>query len=257
MKRVIYVLTAAFILTSASSALATLIVGDDFTYADGALAGNNGGTAGTGSAWSGDWTGNHSVSSGQVSTQESSLALRTVSTNFIGSSTAPMYFSAKFTNNDSNPAYALWITLGDSAGNNGSYIGIADGKFRLGFYAGGMDAFGSYTVGQQVQVVGKLEFNMNGARDRLQIWVNPTDTETAALVSSQLYIDDSKDLGWTTPGSVSIRDWSVPAGQGLVDDVKVGSTWADVGSVIPEPSTLVLVATGVVSLLAYAWRKRK
>lgn len=41
-----------------------------------------------------------------------------------------------------------------------------------------------------------------------------------------------------------------------IDELRIGTTWSDVVSV-PEPSTLALFVTGMIGLLAYAWRKRK
>jgi hypothetical protein len=39
----------------------------------------------------------------------------------------------------------------------------------------------------------------------------------------------------------------------VVDNVRVTAT----PTATPEPSTLVLLASGLIGLLAYAWRKRK
>ncbi len=42
---------------------------------------------------------------------------------------------------------------------------------------------------------------------------------------------------------------------GHYDEIRLGTAWSDV--VVPEPSTVILLATGLISLLCYAWRKRK
>ena len=43
---------------------------------------------------------------------------------------------------------------------------------------------------------------------------------------------------------------------GTQGQIQLGLRFAD-ALITPEPSTLILVATGLIALLAYAWRKRK
>ena len=61
-------------------------------------------------------------------------------------------------------------------------------------------------------------------------------------------------IGSANPEELSLGDLSGMgiAGTQVVDSIRVGSF-----SAVPEPSTIALLATGIFSLLAYAWRKRK
>ncbi len=72
-----------------------------------------------------------------------------------------------------------------------------------------------------------------------------------------IYLDDTliatKPLiAGVNPGMVYVGDWTTYAGTGtmVVDYVRLGG-------VVPEPGTLVLLATGLAGLLCYAWRKRR
>lgn len=264
MTRILSFIVAVVVLAFCSPALADLIVGDGFSYSDGGLAGNNGGTAGAGSSWSSVWTHGdyapHVVNGGQVVTDdEHSYSYRGLSTNFAGSNTVPLYFSVLLTSNKQDQAFAWWMSLTNSIEeNNKAVIGVADGKLSVRIKDTVSEVsgdFGVYTPGEQLLLVGKLEFDVDGSNDRLQMWVNPTGEETASIVSSQVTTTGG-GVGWAAPGYVTIRNWAMPAGNGLMDDVKVGSSWGDVAPV-PEPCTAMLLATGLIGLLAYAWRKRK
>ena len=70
-------------------------------------------------------------------------------------------------------------------------------------------------------IVGKLEFNVDGANERLRAWINPTGVETAGVVSPQI----TADLGWSSPRCVHLRNWSGPNGTCLVSDLRIGYTW--------------------------------
>jgi len=71
-------------------------------------------------------------------------------------------------------------------------------------------------------------------------WTWQSDTFTYTATSADL----AKPL-WFRLG------WGSGLAQPLVDDVTASYT------PIPEPSTLVLLAAGLVGLLCYAWRKRR
>ena len=246
-RRTIAVLLAVgMFLGLAGAAQATLIVAEDFAYSDGPLAGNNGGSAGAGSSWSAPWGGAHSVSGQQANANtETNVASRSYSTTFNGSSSDPLYFSGRFTKTGTDTAYALWLRVDDvdTGTNQGAQIGLANNQFSSRLNGGGPGDFGSYTPGQQVLVVGKLEFNAVGNNERLQIWIDPVAEETAALTSTPI----TADLGWTAPSSAHLRNWVGAGGSYLVDDLRIGSTWADVAP-IPVPSNVAQVDFGQTSV---------
>jgi hypothetical protein len=109
----------------------------------------------------------------------------------------------------------------------------------------------------------------NPQSDVLYVWDNTgtlyTGTSTATVTTCS--------AGWTTGGwIIGSQNW----GQNAWDDVQYfpgylggvkewnelrnsaqafGDIWAT--GTIPEPSTLVLLVSGLLGLLAYAWRKRR
>ena len=91
--------------------LPTLMVADDFAYPDGPLAGNNGGSAGAGSFWSSGWFRSGSVAGGQAALAESSVSSRMFHPFIGGSSTQPIYFSARFTKTGTTPKYVSCLQL--------------------------------------------------------------------------------------------------------------------------------------------------
>ena len=255
-------LCAFAMLCAGQSASAVLIASEDFVYPDGALSGNNGGTG-----WGGAWAGAGTVASQQNQTATSAFGNRAISTSFVGSPTDPLYFSALFTKTGGDNTFALWLEISDNAAtnDNDARIGLVDSQFSVQME--GIDNtssnadFGTYTPGEQVLIVGKLEFNVSGANERLQIWVDPTDVETASLVSAQL---TGEDLGWVTPTHALTGNFVLGGGVGLIDDIRIGSEWEDVGPFIvapsapaPEPSTAILAVLGFVGLLGTRRRRRK
>jgi hypothetical protein len=70
---------------------------------------------------------------------------------------------------------------------------------------------------------------------------NPSNTSTAIA-----YLKTD-----TAYGLVSFRDYYGLNAQGILDNVTISSL------ATPEPSSMILSVTGILGLLAYAWRKRK
>ena len=75
--------------------------------------------------------------------------------------------------------------------------------------------------------------------------------------------DQPSALVTTVSGyNMSFDSFAIRAGNqytnGTFDNIKIGTSFSDVvNTVAPEPGTLTLLAAGVLSLLAYAWRKRR
>lgn len=104
--------------------------------------------------------------------------------------------------------------------------------------------------------VGRITASATGS-DRVDLKVyNPSDT-----------IDnDLNAIAWTNTYSFQsgatlnhvILGMNGGNGGGELDAFRLGTTWTDATGVatVPEPGTVALLLTGVMGLLAYAWRKR-
>jgi hypothetical protein len=237
------------------AAHAAIIASEDFTYSNGQLVGDNGGTG-----WAAAWTtpGTFGTTSGLVesgqfrgtSSTANNFNSRAISTTFTGSPTVPLYFSALFTNPSDTGAHALLLAVSDNAtvNDNDVRIGLADGKFSAKLEGGANNTtvdgdFGTAALNTQYLVVGKLEFNVSGANDRLTVWIDPTGVETATASNTIT----GQDLGWVTPTHATVGQFNV-SGRGIIDEVRIGSAWSDVAA-IPEPGSLALIGIAVGSLV--------
>ena len=89
-----------------------------------------------------------------------------------------------------------------------------------------------------------------GVYEMQPYYINVTDApSTAVNVGSPFTTVSIADIGgvWT---KLRIGLNGTGDATGMIDDIRVTQ-------VVPEPSTLALLAAGLIGLLAYAWRKRK
>lgn len=102
-----------------------------------------------------------------------------------------------------------------------------------------------------------------GGGDGVEYWLYKSGDLASAFLKHG-FLDNG--TGWTS-GTITENDIPVVAGDRLY--LRVGPGLADshgfdltgiafsVTSSVPEPSTLSLIATGLIGLLCYAWRKQK
>lgn len=282
-KSALAALSAALLI--AAPAHGAVIAYEGFDYTAGNLPGNNGGTGDWGGAWAGGSTvvsaadtnaawGGIDSTGGVHRTQ--ALATRAISTTFVGSSIAPLYFSAEFQKNGpqgitGTSGYAVFLALTTSTaantvtdtvriGLNMANSGPQQFNARIGTGTGTAQVntqFGSYAfsgdgattppyVGSTVLLVGKIEFNVSGVNDRLTLWADPTGFETGGAS----VVVEGANIGWETPTFVKTQAFNLaPTTQGdaFIDNIRIGTTWADVmadaaPAPIPEPSSLALLA---------------
>jgi hypothetical protein len=115
---------------------------------------------------------------------------------------------------------------------------------------------GPLTVGETLFLVGSYEAVAGGQNDIARLWINPDpstfgDASFSPTTTAPTLIDDRTGTG-TDIGIFSVLLRQSPAPHVTLDELRIGTTWADVTPVVPEPSSLVLAA----GALAAARRKR-
>lgn len=256
----------AVVILAAAQARASVYLSENFNgYADGALVGNTGsgwqgfsGTAGTLGVVSGAATltsslsqdagtnfdgGTAHISDAIYASFDVTLgALPTGNQSFGGNGT---YFFMFKDSGTSNFRSRVWVTTNNAA--SGSFrIGIANGSAVLTNTDTPNPVFvgTDLSLGTTYKIAVKLD--QTGAAPVCTLWLNPTTESSANVIASDTFANTL--LGVT---SIALRQATATVGAGSerVDNILVGTTFADVIAV-PEPSTIMLLGVGLISLFA-------
>ena len=256
---------------AAQSARASRLVYEPFNYTSGSVL--KGQTA-TGTGLTGTWSGsNYTVSAGSLSEGNLATADNSVTMPANGGFyTVAASLASSVTATSGNPVWASFLLQTPSVASGGfsgtSYGGlnlVSTGNpfFGISYSSGtsgqqfvvqkegggGPNGFASSPVpaaGSTYLLVMEDIVNSSGP-DTLNLWVNPT----AGAASPPVTPDATVGL---TVGSITGIQL-VTSGNYSFDEVRIGTTYADVTPAVPEPATLGLVAIGAIGLLLLKRRR--
>jgi len=260
MKKLVLVtlLTGASLLTSHAAIIAT----DDFNSLSGGLNGRSGGTGG----WTGNWTAASNYTSSSV--VQTYSGLNTSGANAVtvtgGFQSANRTFAAQtgrvwgsFTVNFSAIPGTLEIKLNEAGNPNWSAMfGFSGGNIFTNHSGGSALVNTAFTATASTTYFVAFTYDSTGATPTT-FYVNPTGlgagSAPSGSVSSASFTGTNSGMG-PGIGSLSLYGDSTTL---VIDDVRLGTTWADVSpSAIPEPSTYAALAgLGVLGLAAFRRRR--
>ncbi|HZV35860.1 MAG TPA: PEP-CTERM sorting domain-containing protein [Verrucomicrobiae bacterium] len=116
----------------------------------------------------------------------------------------------------------------------------------------------TYNVGDTLFLVGSYTFVTGTANDTASMWINPDSSTFGAgtAPASTLTSSSSSESDIAQIASFMLRDGSALEPGVIVDDLRVGASWADVTPAVPEPGTTVLCGLGFGVLALIGWSRR-
>ena len=113
------------------------------------------------------------------------------------------------------------------------FSGLVTDGFAIslgGVFSASNTNIGTWTQGQTYRLVGRLTFDSLGLQERWTVWIDPlveADTPAGSITSNLAY----SEIGMTR--LYEFVDNFAGAGSSMIDDLRIGDTWASVTSVIP------------------------
>jgi hypothetical protein len=117
---------------------------------------------------------------------------------------------------------------------------------------------GNFTTSDTIFLVGSYTFNTGSTTDDIsQLWVNPdfSTFDAASAPGGSLSSTAGTDLARVASFVLYDRNANEPVG-GLIDDLRFGTSWADVTpAAVPEPSPFCFAALGLAGVCLRLRRK--
>jgi len=251
MKKLMYVVS---VLAVAVIANGSIVAVDTFDYADGPLAGQNGGDG-----WSGAWTNPSGLDiSGEqlrvMNNVRDAVGFRSLATQGTGT----VWTSVQLQLNGENIANN-YVALAHMNSNNGSlndyrtWIGLREGQLKIQTRNITTDAWDTvlaadYTYGETAMIVIRMQFGAGtNGNDLVDFWLNPalgsepstSDASHVLTVSEMVAAFDGFRFSGSNQDSLTDQ-------YNYADALRVGTTYADV---VPEPATMLLLGLGSVACL--------
>lgn len=172
--------------------------------------------------WTGPWEGQTTCADTRLQVKPKERSTRPFATDVPAGKT--VFLSVKMTCPKKAPqAGAVALLAEEKIG-----LGLAGGHYVMRLF--GPDhatTWGQITPGKAHRLVAKLEFNADGNRERLTMWVDPSGSEKGEHTQTLLFDTDldtlAGPLAVTGQPTGQTIDGKPPAVQ--VDDVRLGTTW--------------------------------
>ena len=113
----------------------------------------------------------------------------------------------------------------------------------------------TYDLNDTIFIVGSYEFVSGTGNDVSRIWINPSSTNFGALSAPTATITATGGTDLTGVGGFLLRGAS-GSPSGAMDELRIGTGWADV-TPVPEPSSTVLMVLGAAGLIGIRAMRRK
>ena len=154
------------------------------------------------------------------------------------------------------------LLIKNIGGGTGYQLGLSKASSSASdFQFGGSPT--TFSTSDTVLIVGAYDINVlaTAGDDSSRMWINPNSADFGAAVAPSATLTASTGADMITSGSIQSfllygRGTTLAPNAMIVDELRIGSSWADVTSV-PEPATATLAGLGLCVLIsAYRLRKR-